>query len=122
MGAWATPTSSTVSNARTPKMTKYSLRLTLCPPDMPPRSSGCGDEVNEGEDQDPDQVDEVPEETDDLDLARAPAVVFPAQGVDEDDGQVANAGEHVAAVEAGHHVEGARVGRVPEDEPLFDEA
>src|SRR4051794_5623734 len=42
-------------------------------------------------------------------------------GADEGDGEKNHAGENVAAVKAGDEIKCARVGGVPEDEPLVDE-
>src|SRR5258706_6801589 len=100
---FATMTSMIVSAVRTKKMTKYSFLL--CAPDMLPLS----DEVDEGEHQDPHQIDEVPEQSGDLDVVRArvrPVGELPRQRLEEDHGQVGDAGEHVQAVKAGGDEEG----------------
>src|SRR2546428_581640 len=73
---------------------------------MPSSAPRSGDEVDEGEDQDPDQVDEVPVETDDFDGAVVLRGVRPLGGTDEDAEQVDDAGQNVAAVEPGQDEEG----------------
>src|SRR5437773_751111 len=103
------PTSSPVRTARTTKMIRYSFRFTWA------IVLSLRDEVDEREHQDPDQVDEVPEQTDDLD-AVVVVVVVAAHGLAEDDREVDDAGEDVHPVEARRHEEGARVGGVTEDE------
>src|SRR4051794_3257149 len=85
-------------------------------------SSLRGYEVNEGEDQNPHQVDEVPEQAYQLDRAVIALVVFAAHRADENGRQVADPGEDVAAVKAGDDVERIGVSGVAEDQPLSDEA
>src|ERR1035441_9861335 len=64
------------------------------------------DEVHEREDEDPDEVDEVPKEPRDLDEVRAVLEVPPARHAERGDQQIADACKDVAAVEARDDVEG----------------
>src|SRR3954471_7934800 len=98
-------------------MMKYSLRCDWWVDIGPSR---LRDEVDERKDQDPDEIDEVPEEPYELHGADASLVVLAEERANQNDRQVANAGEHVTAVEAGDHVERVRVGRVAEDQSLLD--
>src|SRR5512133_1375500 len=75
-------------------------------------------EVDEGEDEDPHEVDEAPVEAQQLDLVRGGAA---AEVLREDGGDVDDADEDVEPVEPGDDVERAGPDRPPEHEPLADE-
>src|SRR6516164_11060664 len=102
IGMYFSATSIPVSTVRTKKMTMYSFLL--CPPLIV-----SSDQIDEGEDQDPHQVDEVPEQPGDLDVVRArvrPVGVLAHRGLDRDHRQVGHAREHVEPVKAGRDEEG----------------
>jgi hypothetical protein len=63
----------------------------------------------------------VPEKAGDLDVVVLAAIEMAHQRADEDHGEVDDASEDVATVEARDEVERVRVRGVPEDEPFFDE-
>src|SRR5581483_4052015 len=118
---YATPTSRTVSTKSTKKMVRYWRAR-----DPVPWAAACagvsvicssrGNQVHDGEDQDPDQVHEVPEQAEQLDLRGRRLPPQPAHQRDQD---VEGAGEDVRAVEAGDHVEGARVRALAEHQALL---
>ena len=78
-----------------------------------------GHEVDEGEDEDPDEVDEAPVQPEELDVVSARVAT---EVLREDGEDVEDANEHVEAVVAGDGVEGAGAGGPPEDQPLVQAA
>src|SRR2546423_2979670 len=72
-------------------------------------------EVDEGEDEDPDEIDEAPVQPEQLDLAFGDAAT---QVANEDGEDVADTDQYVQSVVAGDHVERARSRRLAEDEPF----
>src|SRR5437879_5292421 len=89
---------------------------------LPLLGTRCGgDEVHEREHDDPDEVDEVPEEAGDLDVVVLAALELAEERTDEGHRQKDDAGEHVATVKARDEVERARIRRVPKDESFVDE-
>src|SRR6516164_10956673 len=69
---------------------------------LPIRSS---DEIHEREDEDPDEIDEVPVQRGDLDLVVVVGRVLAERRAPENGAQVADAGEDVHPVEAGQDEE-----------------
>src|SRR5579863_2437114 len=111
------PTSSAVSTASAMKMIRYSFLFAWA--DM---ARSVGDEVDEGEYQDPDQVHEVPEQAEHLDAVVVAVVVFPHRRSDRHDRDVGDAGKHMQAVEARDDEEGRRAVRHAEDQAALIQA
>src|SRR6185369_10951223 len=70
--AYTTPTSRIVRTKRTTKIIQYSLRLTCAMVGL--LGVGRGNQINEGKNDDPHQIDEVPEQARDLDVVVLAAV------------------------------------------------
>src|SRR4030095_13221257 len=72
------------------------------------------EEIDEGEDENPDQVDEVPVESDRLDAVEFGCRVASAERLRQNETQVHDAAEDVAPVKSRGHVEGrAKLRRTP---------
>src|SRR5437868_11662393 len=122
--AYETPTSTTVSTNSTKKMTRYcrardTPRCAPVPVGDSLISATRGDQIDDGEDQDPDQIDEMPEQAQQLDLGGGRLLAQPAHERDQD---VEGPAQHVRAVKAGDHVEGARICALAEDQTLLRQA
>src|SRR5574342_592611 len=78
-------------------------------------------QVDEGEDEDPDQVDEVPVEADVLDEVGVVAGQRPPRDLRERNPEQDHPSEDVAAVEAGDAVEGRGEVAGPERDPVLDQ-
>src|SRR4051812_9335787 len=79
-------------------------------------------EVDEGEDQDPHEIDKVPEQAGDFDSVVVSVVVFAHHRADEHDAEVNSPRQNVHPVKARGDVEGIRVGRAAKLQTFFDEA
>src|SRR5579871_1093154 len=78
-------------------------------------------EVDEGEDEDPDEIDEVPVEGGDLDLAVALRRVLAEEAAREDHAQVHDPREHVHPVEPGEDEKGGAEEVLPNRLPLVED-
>src|SRR5262249_5294633 len=116
-GILTTPISRPVKTPSTTKMTMYCLRST-CAIELASRWAGR-DQVDECKHQDPDEIDEVPEQAADLDVVVVAVIVLAHRDANEHDDEVRGSGEHVEPVEAGDAVERGRVVRRAEAQPLL---
>ena len=78
-------------------------------------------EINEREDEDPDEVHEVPEEAQDLYLARIAIIEAAFRSLPSRDREVHHAAEHVHAMEARDQEEGRSVSGMTERQAALDQ-